>query len=290
MIEAKPSGTALRVALRRAAHQMHDERPLVFEDPLAVRILGPAFAQELANTPDAERRPYSVAMRAWMVARARIAEDALAAGYRDDGVRQYLVLGAGLDTFAYRNPYADVRVFEVDHPATQAWKREMLSAAGIGIPESATHVSVDFERQSLRDELEAAGFDFVVPTMTAWLGVVPYLTPEAFRATVGLLGSFAGRSGVVFDYSLPREALSEREQLMRDSLADRVRQAGEPFLLFFMPEDLREELKAVGLAVVEDLDGAALTERFFAGRNDWLLLRGKGGRVCHAVTLRTSGS
>src|ERR1700679_510724 len=100
MVEAQPSRTALRVALRRAAHQMHDERPLVFEDPLAVRILGPEFAQELANTPDAERRPYSVAMRAWMVARAKIAEDALDAGYRNDGVRQYLVLGAGVDTVA----------------------------------------------------------------------------------------------------------------------------------------------------------------------------------------------
>src|SRR5580698_9142766 len=158
MVEAQPSRTALRVALRRAAHQLHDEQPLVFEDPLAVRILGPGYAQELANTPDAERRPFSVAMRAWMVARAKLAEDALTAGHRDDGVRQYLVLGAGLDTFAYRNPFADVKVFEVDHPATQAWKREMLSAAGIGIPESATHVAVDFERQSLRDELAVAGF------------------------------------------------------------------------------------------------------------------------------------
>ncbi|HZL27643.1 MAG TPA: class I SAM-dependent methyltransferase [Acidobacteriaceae bacterium] len=287
MTEAQPSRTALRVALRRAAHQMHDERPLVFEDPLAVRILGSEYARELANTPDAERRPFSVAMRAWMVARARLAEDALAAGHRVDGVRQYLVLGAGLDTFAYRNPYADARVFEVDHPATQAWKREMLAAAAISVPSSVKHVAVDFERQSLRDELAAAGFDFAVPTMTAWLGVVPYLTLEAFRATVGLLGSFGGRSGVVFDYSLPREALSENEQLMRDSLADRVRLAGEPFLLFFMPKELRGELKAVGLEVVEDLDGAGLTERFFKGRSDGLLLRGKGGRVCHAVRTDT---
>jgi len=285
MMEAQPSRTALRVALRRAAHQIHDERPLVLEDPLAVRILGPEYAQELANTPDAERRPFSVAMRAWMVARARLAEDALAAGYRVDGVRQYLVLGAGLDTFAYRNPSADVRVFEVDHPATQAWKREMLAAATIPVPASVKHVAVDFERQSLRDELVAAGFDFAVPTMTAWLGVVPYLTLGAFRATVGLLGSFGGRSGVVFDYSLPREALSENEQLMRDSLADRVRLAGEPFLLFFMPDELRGELRAVGLDVVEALDGAGLTERFFKGRRDGLLLRGKGGRVCHAVSV-----
>ena len=219
-----------------------------------------------------------------MVARARLAEDALAAGYREDGVRQYLVLGAGLDTYAYRNAYADVKVFEVDHPATQAWKREMLAAAKIDVPESMRHVAVDFEQQSLKEELTAAGFDFAVPTMTAWLGVVPYLTLEAFRVTVGLLGSFGGRSGVVFDYSLPREALSENEQLMRDSLADRVKQAGEPFLLFFMPEELRAELRAVGLDVVEDLDGAGLTERFFKGRTDGLLLRGKGGRVCHAVT------
>jgi len=175
-------------------------------------------------------------------------------------------------------------VFEVDHPATQAWKREMLSAAEIPIPENMRHVAVDFERQSLRDELAAAGFDFAVPTMTAWLGVVPYLTLEAFQSTIGLLGSFGGRSGVVFDYSLPREALSEREQLMRDSLADRVKQAGEPFLLFFMPEELREELKTAGLDVVEDLDGAGLTERFFKERSDGLLLRGKGGRICHAVT------
>jgi len=285
MVEAQPSRTALRVALRRAAHQLHDDPPLVFEDPLAVRILGPEYAQELAKTPDAERRPYSVAMRAWMVARAKLAEDALAAGHRDESVRQYLVLGAGLDTFAYRNPYTDVKVFEVDHPATQAWKREMLAAAAISVPGNMRHVAVDFERQSLRDELGTAGFDFSVPTVTAWLGVVPYLTIEAFRATVGLLGSFGGRSGVVFDYSLPRDALSENEQLMRDSLADRVRLAGEPFLLFFMPEELKEELRAVGLDVVEDLDGPGLTERFFEGRSDGLALRGKGGRVCHAETL-----
>jgi len=267
MIEAQPSRTALRVALRRAAHQLHDAQPLVFDDPLAVRILGPEYAQELANTPDAERRPFSAALRAFMVARARLAEDALAAGYRDDGVRQYLVLGAGLDTFAYRNPYADVRVFEVDHPATQAWKREMLAAAAIAVPSSVTHVAVDFEQQSLREELAAAGFDFAAPTMTAWLGVVPYLTREAFRATVQLLRSFGGRSGVVFDYSLPREALPEREQLMLDSMMDRVRLAGEPFRLFFMPEELRQELHAAGLEVVEDLDGAS--RWIVAARQGW---------------------
>ena len=105
MIEAQPSRTALRVALRRAAHQLHDARPLVFDDPLAVRILGPEYTQELARTPDKERRPFSAALRAFMVARARLAEDVLAEAYAERGVRQYLVLGAGLDTFAYRNPH-----------------------------------------------------------------------------------------------------------------------------------------------------------------------------------------
>lgn len=284
MIEAQPSRTALRVALRRAAHQLHDQHPLVFADPLAVRILGPEYTQELARTPDKEKRPFSAALRAFMVARARIAEDTLAAAHANDGVRQYLVLGAGLDTFAYRNPYADVRVFEVDHPATQQWKREMLAAARIDMPAAMTHVAVDFERQSLRDELTAAGFDLHIPTVTAWLGVVPYLTLEAFRATIGFLGSFAGRSTVLFDYGLPRHVLSPTEQLMRDSMASRVEQSGEPFQLFFEPHELAEELSAVGLHVLEDLDGPAITQRLFTQRTDGLQLRGRGGHICIAAT------
>lgn len=284
MIEAQPSQTALRVALRRAAHQLHDAHPLVFEDPLAVTILGADYGQELARTPDKEKRPFSAALRAFMVARARLAEDTLAAAHARDAVRQYLVLGAGLDTFAYRNPYADVRVFEVDHPATQQWKREMLTAAKIEIPASTTHVAVDFERQSLREELAAAGFDFRTPTVTAWLGVVPYLTLEAFRATVGLLGSFAMRSTALFDYGLPRHVLSPTEQLMRDSMASRVEQSGEPFRLFFEPHELAAELSEAGLDVIEDLDGPALTQRLFAARTDGLQLRGRGGHICIAAT------
>ncbi len=128
-----------------------------------------------------------------MVVRARLAEDTLAAAVRELGVRQYLVLGAGLDTFACRNPYAEVRVFEVDHPATQAWKLQMLAAAGIVAPESARFVAVDFEKDSLRARLKAAGFDERLPTVTAWLGVVPYLTAEGFRATMRHAGAVQGR-------------------------------------------------------------------------------------------------
>jgi len=282
MHEALPSKTALRVALRRAAHQIHDQKPLVFEDPLAVPILGAEFREELNRTPAADKRPFSAALRAFMVARARLAEDTLAMGVAELGVQQYLVLGAGLDTFAYRNPYPQVRVFEVDHPATQAWKLERLAEAKIAIPDNAVLVPVDFERQVLAQELFKAGFDPKLPTVTAWLGVVPYLTLEAFRDTTELMGSFAPGSAVVFDYSQPSEVLSPVERLMLESLSSRVAQAGEPFRLFFTPDALETELKLMGLDVVEDLDGPALTERLLAGRKDGLELRGRAGRICVA--------
>jgi methyltransferase (TIGR00027 family) len=285
--ELNPSRTALRVALRRAAHQMHDAKPLVFEDPLAVRILGKEFYEEVKRTPDSVKRPFSAALRAFMVVRARLAEDTLAAAVRELGVKQYLVLGAGLDTFACRNPYADVRVFEVDHPATQAWKLHMMAKAGMMAPESAHFVAVDFEKDSLRARLKAVGFDERVPTVTAWLGVVPYLTAEGFRATIRLLARFKAGSEVVFDYSQPREVLPPVEQLMHDSLSARVALAGEPFQLFFTPAQLGEELEWLGLRVVEDLDSSVLTARYLAGRKDGLLLRGRAGRICVAASLDT---
>jgi methyltransferase (TIGR00027 family) len=286
VIEAQPSKTALRVALRRAAHQLHDKKPLVFDDPLAVRILGAAYREELMRTPKADRRPFSAALRAFMVTRARLAEDTLANGVArldpKQRTRQYLVLGAGLDTFAYRNPYADVTVFEVDHPATQEWKRERLAEAGIAVPENARLVPVDFEKQALAEQLRASGFDARLPTVTAWLGVVPYLTLEAFRDTTELLGTFAAGSAVVFDYSQPSEVLSAVERLMLESLASRVALAGEPFRLFFTPDALEQELKIAGLEVAEDFDGRALTAKYLHGRRDGLELRGKAARICVA--------
>lgn len=268
--------------MRRAAHQLHDERPFVFEDPFAVRILPPEVRLELQRTPAASRKPFSAAMRAFMVCRARFAEDVLADGVRDHGVQQALVLGAGLDTFALRNPYANLRVFEVDHPATQSWKRELLTLAELTLPDTLRFVPVDFERQSLRQQLLHAGFDFSVPTAITWLGVVPYLTAEAFAATARVLGRLPAGSSLVFDYSLPREALPPVEQLMLDSLAARVALAGEPFQLFFTPESLAEELDRYNLGVVEDLDSAALNARYLDGRGDGLHLRGRAGRLCHA--------
>src|SRR5208337_2845591 len=155
MQEGKFSRTAQRVAIRRAAHQLLDH-PRVLDDPLALRIIG-SEAEEVLRSDPKESHAFSRAFRAFMAARSRYAEDELAHAVAH-GVRQYVVLGAGLDTFAYRNPYPELRVFEVDHPATQAWKREQLEAAGIAVPASLTFVPIDFERQTLVDGLTRAGF------------------------------------------------------------------------------------------------------------------------------------
>jgi methyltransferase (TIGR00027 family) len=228
MEELRPSRTALRVALRRAAHQLYDARPLVFEDPIAVPILGKTYLEELRRTPTRPDRPFSVAFRAFLVARSRLAEDELARGVAE-GVTQYVLLGAGLDTFAHRNPYPELRVFEVDHPATQLWKRELLETNALASQKNLTYRPVDFESQSLAKRLAAVGFDSTVPTFLAWLGVVPYLTLEAFRATIAFIASLPAGSGVVFDYGQPRSALPLLERLAQDSLAARVQLAGEPF-------------------------------------------------------------
>ena len=185
MEQAIASRTALSVALRRAAHQIHDS-PVVFNDPLAVGILGATYAEELRRTPLRPDKPFSIALRAFLVARSRYAEDNLKRAV-DSGVYQYVLLGAGLDTFAYRNPYSQLRVFEVDHPATQQWKRELLQRNNIAIPDSITYTPVDFERQSLSAQLSDAGFNCQAPAFFAWLGVVPYLTLEAFRATINFI-------------------------------------------------------------------------------------------------------
>ena len=270
-----PSRTALRVALRRAAHQIFDS-PVVFHDPVAVPLLGDTYAAELDRTRFKLEKPFSVAMRAHVVARSRFAEDALARAYAG-GARQYVLLGAGLDTFAYRNPFARLRVFEVDHPATQGWKRELLQRAGIAAPENLKYVPVDFERQSLAAELDAAGFDAGAPAFFAWLGVVPYLTLEAFRATVGFIAARPAGSGVVFDYGQPREVLPPLEQLAHDSLASRVQLVGEPFQLFFTPQQAAAELSA--FARIEDLGKDEINALYYAERADQLAARGSAGRL-----------
>jgi methyltransferase (TIGR00027 family) len=263
------------VALRRAAHQIYDS-PVVFADPLAVPILGAAYVEELRKTPLRPDRPFSIALRAFLVARSRYAEDNLFR-FVGAGVRQYVLLGAGLDTFAYRNPFPELRVFEVDHPSTQGWKRELLAESGIPIPGSLTCVPVDFERESLSAQLQAAGFNVEIPAFFAWLGVVPYLTLPAFRSTVEFVSAQPPGTGVVLDYGQPREVLPPLEQLAHDSLSSRVEGVGEPFQLFFTPTAIAREF--AGFRNLEDIGAAEINQRYFQGRSDQLMVRGTAGRL-----------
>jgi methyltransferase (TIGR00027 family) len=279
MEPSRPSQTALRVALRRAAHQLYDAYPLVLDDPIAVPILGATYAEELRRTPTRTDRPFSVALRAFLVARSRYAEDALARAVTN-GVTQYVLLGAGLDTFAHRNPYPQLRVFEVDHPATQQWKRELLATSVLPTPANLTYAPVDFEHQSLPEQLHFAGFNPKFPTFFALLGVVPYLTPEAFRSTIAFIAAQPPDSGLVFDYSQPRSALPQLEQLAYDSLAARVQQAGEPFQLFFTPREAAAELAA--FYNLEDLGSREINALYFANRTDSLRVLGSAGRLLSA--------
>jgi methyltransferase (TIGR00027 family) len=269
----------MRVAMRRAAHQIYD-RPLVLDDPIALAIMGQERCDKLRSDPETQSAPIAVAMRAYMAVRARFAEDRLAEAVKQ-GATQFCILGAGLDTFAHRNPYAGLRVFEVDFPATQAWKHGMLADAGLGHPAALTYAPVDFEHEgeTLRDGLLRVGFRLEEKTFFSWLGVVPYLTLEAFRATLAFTASMPEGSGVAFDYGLPREALSVRGKVGFDYLSSRVRRAGEPFQLFFTPEEIATEMAAVGFGRLDDLTPAALTARYFANRGDALALRGEMGHM-----------
>jgi methyltransferase (TIGR00027 family) len=262
MEESGPSRTALRVALRRAAHQIYDPRPLLLDDPLAVTILGSKYAEELRKTATRLHKPSSVALRAFLVARSRYAEDQLAAAVAR-GVTQYILLGAGLDTFAYRNPHTNLQVFEVDRPATQQWKRNLLRTNAIPIPPSLRFVPVDFETQALESELMAAGFNPAAPAFFALLGVVPYLTIAAFRSTLAFIAQSRAGSGVVLDYAQPRHVLPPLEQLALDSLASRVALAGEPFQLFFTPQEIAPELSA--FHTIEDLGSSEINARYLPG-------------------------
>jgi len=266
MQTGRASRTALRVAIRRAAHQVID-RPRVLDDPIAVPLIGPGFERDM------ERAMHPVArdFRLFMASRSRYTEDRLAAAVAS-GVAQYVVLGAGLDTFAYRNPFPSLRVFEIDFPATQQWKHEMLADAKIAIPDNLTYVPLDFEHHTLAEGLAEAGFEAGAPAFFGWLGVVPYLTREAFRATLAAIGGLPTGTGVSFDYVFSPDTLSQKRRQIFDTLAKRVEAAGEPFRLFFAPEELEGELRGAGFKRIEQVDSDGLNELYFKDRADGLKL------------------
>jgi len=268
MEQGRPSTTALMVAKVRARHQVLDD-PLVLADPIALKILGEPTASELRSLPRNAEDMMSRAMRGPVVARSRIAEDALHAAVKR-GVRQYVVLGAGLDTFAYRNPYPEsqLRVFEVDHPATQAWKRQLLSEAKIETPPSLTFAPVDFETETLAHALRDAGFRPDQPAFFSWLGVTMYLKPEAVAAALGYIASLPQGSGVTFDFVLRPSMFDLPARVLLLVASRRFARMGEPWYSNFLPDVLAGDMKAMGFAQLKFISRDEMYARFFKGRND----------------------
>jgi methyltransferase (TIGR00027 family) len=275
MESSVPSQTAQGAAMHRAAHQLLD-RPLIFEDPLALKIIGLESAEEIRQGVARHAKPESGGLRAFLSVRSRFTEDSFAAAY-ERGVRQYVLLGAGLDTFAYRaaSRFPGVAVFEVDHPATQNWKRERLREVGIAVPDVVTYAPVDFERETLRDGLTRANFDFGKPAFFAWLGVVPYLSHDAVMGTLSFVGqTMKPGSEIVFDYPTPADPSDKSGGF--EEMARRVAALGEPFRSAFDPVELTQALAKIGYSLVEDMDSRLLNALYFKERSDGLSLRGRG--------------
>jgi methyltransferase (TIGR00027 family) len=280
MQRGQPSRTALGAASHRAVHQVL-EKGAIFADPLAVKILGD-YADEAIR--DAQNDPSKRRMRIFIAVRTRFSEDAMAAAVAR-GVRQLVVLGAGLDTFAYRNPFGEkLRVFEVDHAATQAWKRRGLATAGIPEPPTLTFAPVDFERETLADGLAAAGFDPAQQSFFTWLGVVPYLTEQAVFSTLGFIANLSGGAHVVFDYANPPASGPGQDEYaaLHRELAERVAKLGERIKSNFETDALHSRLNEMGFCEIEDLGPALIRERYLPDlMSSW---GDRGGHILRAST------
>jgi methyltransferase (TIGR00027 family) len=283
MQEGQFSRTALGAAGHRAAHQAL-EGGFFFADPLALPILG---ADAQAAIDKAKAQPLRRGLRLFIALRSRFAEDSAHAAIAR-GVRQVVVLGAGFDTFAYRlEAPAALRVFEVDHPATQAEKRRRLEAARVAEPAHVVYVGCDFEREIFVDALAAAGFDRRQPSFVFWLGVTAYLTHEAVYAALAAVAALPGGEEIVFDYAASPETIDDQAaRTAHEDLARKVAAAGEPLRAYFDPPALHAQLTALGFSEIEDLGAEEVAARYAPGRAP--TRRGAGARMLRAATAPTA--
>jgi methyltransferase (TIGR00027 family) len=253
-----PSRTALMIARQRAVHQIVDHGSILY-DPFAMKLLR---EDEKDVLQFANQHPLASIGRLFIAARSRIAEDALSNAVQR-GIRQIVLLGAGLDTFALRNPHGalEVRLYEVDHPGTQAWKRELLVEAQITLPQELSFVPVDLERDDLGEMLVAAGFQPSEPAFFSWLGVMPYLTQNAIDRTLEYISSIQ-RSELVFDYMEPPEAFSEELRQLEKQRAEQLEKMGERSISRFEPTGIASILSSHGFFAIEDVDFQEIASRF----------------------------
>ena len=201
---------------------------------------------------------------------------------------QYVLIGAGFDTFAYRNPHSNLQVYEVDHPATQFVKRRRLASAQIAIPANVSYVSADLAEVTLAEALASSGFDSTRPAVFAWLGVVPYLELAAIEAVLSYVASLPAETEIIFDYGLPPASFNFIERFFYRRIAKRVEPAGEPWKTFFTPQEIGGVLLESGFRVVHDLGADEINARYFGDRPDRLRV-GKVGHLVTAVVEASAG-
>jgi methyltransferase (TIGR00027 family) len=276
-INGSPPDMGHYAASQRAAHQILDN-PKIFEDPLALRIIGAQAESKLRSGLVQFQKPAERDLRAFMAVRNRYAEDELARSI-ERGVCQYVILGAGLDTFAYRNRFPLLRVFEVDHLATQAWKRRRLEEAAIPIPASVTFVSVDFERQMMPDALRQSGFKGDELTFISWLGVVRYLNRDAFISVLSsIVSSMRAGSEVVLDFPFPPSPLQRLRQLAHRTIENWTFKNNGFRPTYYDPASLTCDFKRIGFADVQIFGPTEMNARYCRDREDGL-------RVPHRLCL-----
>ena len=263
-----PHNTAVRVALWRALHVQADPLPHVLEDEVGLRLVAPEEGWQ--SRPDMS--PFTRAFRASIVARARFIED-LVAEKAAHGVDQYVILGAGLDTFAQRRPElaSRLRIFEIDQPGPQAWKHQRLIELGLGVPPSLKLVPVDFEAgEEWLERLTASGFYPVRPAVVASTGVSMYLTKEAIVATLHQVAQLAPGSTLAMSFMLPIELADPEVRPGIERAAAGARANGTPFISFFTPREMLTLASDAGFREVQHVSAATLAQRYFAGRTDGL--------------------
>jgi methyltransferase (TIGR00027 family) len=269
MAGEQPDNTALRTALWRALHLEVDPPPHVLEDEIGLRLAAPdeGWRDRPDMDPTATR-----GFRAAMVARARFIED-LIAEQSDRGITQYVVLGAGLDTFAQRKPEiaSRLQVFEVDQPGTQAWKRRRLVELGYGVPDWLHLVPVDFEASGdWLKQLAAAGFDSGRPAVIVSTGVTMYLSKDATAATLRQTAGLAPGSTLAMTFLLPAELLDDADRPGLRASKKGAQASGTPFVSFYAPAEMLALARAAGFGDVRHVSGSSLAERYFTGRTDGL--------------------
>ena len=275
MEAGKPSYTAEALGWFRAAHQVLDHEPLVLRDPMALSIMGSSARDEIMNSLDYHRLPTILGARGIAVTRARFCEDHLEAALAG-GLNQYVLLGAGLDTFAFRQPEhsGHLKIWEVDHPDTQGWKLEKIREGNITVPPNVVFVPVDFETDDLRACLEEAGLDTGRPAFFSWMGVSYYLDLEDIRKTFRLVGTMVTGTQIALDFILDPATLDEAGRQQLDALSENAARRGEPVKSTFAPAKIAAELRAAGFSRVEHLDTAAARSRYLENRTDDIVLDG----------------